>query len=116
MPTFVGGPVIRVARILLGVVVTTAICVPVGAGTAAAAALDLECAGNQVTTYSPGLTLVPTEQDVNSQVAYGPCVSASHPEVTSGARTMLNHQVLSCVELAQTSTGQTTITWNTGEQ
>jgi hypothetical protein len=51
---------------------------------AGAAVLDLTCAGSQTVTYSPGLTLVPTDQSVTVTTNYAACVSTTQPAITSG--------------------------------
>jgi hypothetical protein len=103
-------------RALVGVATAITIGLPAGTGIAAADPLDVECTGTQTTTYSPGLTLVPTDQTVNTHTIYGPCVSASTPDLSAGDRSITNHQMASCLDLPGSRSAVTTITWNTGQQ
>ncbi|MBQ1099568.1 hypothetical protein KBY55_26780 [Streptomyces sp. b94] len=80
--------------------------------------LDLTCTvpSSEATTYNPPLTLTPQDVTFSSTVQYGPCVSLSHPEITSGSRSL---QVLipdrSCLTLLEAGVVTFTITWNTGQ-
>lgn len=106
----------RVLKVLASAVMIVAVGLPVGAGTAQADPLDVECTGTQTTTYSPGLTLIPTSQNVNTHTIYGPCVSASTPGLSAGDRSITNNQVASCLDLPGARSAVATITWNTGQQ
>lgn len=102
---------IRFIRALAAVTLALAAGIPLG-GTATAGTVDALCTGTQDVTYSPGLTLAPTTQDATAHNIYIACVSS---RVHSGERIGTNHQVLSCLDLAESSSGSTTITWNTGD-
>jgi hypothetical protein len=85
-----------------------------GPGPAAAATLLL-CTGSYETTYAPGLTFTPQAVEAETHNTYDTCLL--HPTVTSGAsQAAYALPAASCLDLLQgTSTGQTTVTWNTGE-
>ena len=79
---------------------------------ATAVNVDAVCTGTQSGTYSPGLTLGPTTQDVTAHNSYVACASS---RVHTGERIGANHQVLFCLDLAESSSGSTMITWDTGD-
>ncbi|MEV6527316.1 hypothetical protein AB0M43_35865 [Longispora sp. NPDC051575] len=100
---------------------TLALAVTAGlftAGPAHAAPLDLTCAppSSNVTSYNPPLTLSTTGTvQVDTTVAYGPCVSASHPAIVSGLRQTSFPVADGCNDLLGSGTITYTITWNTGQ-
>jgi len=104
--------VIRLIRAFGTVAAIVAATIPVSGVTASAGILDAVCTGTQDATYSPGLTLVPTTQDIVTHHVYGACVSS---RVHAGERTGTNHQVQSCLTLVESSTGTSTVIWDTGD-
>src|SRR5947208_14061386 len=86
---------------LPGAAFASAFVVGVPFGTAHATALELTCAGTVTTTFSPGLTLVPTDQALTVNEVDAPCVSASRPDITSGQSGVSFHEVFSCLDLAK---------------
>lgn len=80
--------------------------------------LDVTCTvpSSEATSYNPPLTLTPTDVTFSSTIHYGPCISLSRPDVTSGSRSL---QVLTpqrtCLTLLETADSNFAITWNTGE-
>jgi hypothetical protein len=106
---------IRLIRTLAAVILGVAVGIPLGAGSATADPLDLECTGTMSVTFTPGLTLTPTEQTVTTNEIYAPCTSASNPAVTSGQSGVTRHIVMGCLDLAQPGSGAETFTWNTGQ-
>ena len=93
---------IRLIRALVPVATAAALSIPLAGSTASAGAVDALCTGTQVVTYSPGLTLVPTTQDITARNIYVACVSS---KVHSGQRIGTNRQLASCLELAEASRG-----------
>jgi len=80
--------------------------------------LDVTCTvpSSEATTYSPPLSLTPQTVAFSSTVQYGPCVSLSHPDVTSGSRSLqANVPNRTCLALLETAPSNYTITWNTGQ-
>lgn len=58
---------------------------------------DLVCPAWQAVQYSPGLTLTPQQVDFTSDLTLGPCVSLSHPTITSGTGHFEGSGMLSCL-------------------
>ncbi|MFF7454667.1 hypothetical protein [Kitasatospora sp. NPDC008115] len=87
------------------------------ASPASAGVADLTCVPPSSTTitYSPPLTLAPQTVNVNINNQYGPCVSPSHPAVTSGSAVLNFNATRSCLDLLAPSSASWTITWNTGQ-
>ena len=85
-------------------------------GTAQAqAGLELTCTTEQRTTYSPGVTLFPSHQDIRLDSTFAGCVSPTRPSVTSGSASFSLAGSRSCLALDRTIAGTSRITWNTGE-
>ncbi|MGB3443479.1 MAG: hypothetical protein WBA97_32485 [Actinophytocola sp.] len=114
-PSMLGVVVFRALRVMVAAVVASAVVVPIGAGVAHAAPLDLVCAGTQHITFSPGLTLIPGLKSMTTNTIYAPCVSASAPLVTAGANASAFQAPASCVDLPDIGSGTRTLTWNTGQ-
>lgn len=82
---------------------------------ASVAVADLTCAGSQTVLYSPGLTLVPTTQDISVTTTYGGCLSITNPDVVSGqSHVSTTVGSRTCLTPLETDTISVTITWNTG--
>jgi hypothetical protein len=99
--------------LLLGL--TSSIAAGVLASPAEAASLDLTCVSTQRTTYSPGVTLFPSQQTIQNSSIASPCVSSSHPEITSGTAGFTTQGIRSCLTLDQIGGGTAGILWNTGQ-
>lgn len=86
-----------------------------GAAPASAAVADITCLGSQTVHYSPGLTLVPTDQTISVTTDYATCVSTTEPDITSG-QSFITTEVpaRTCLSPLDTDTITVTITWNTG--
>lgn len=102
---------------------TTVAALVVGAATifgiaspASAAVIDIACLGSQTVTYSPGLTLVPTNQAISVTTHYSSCVSTTQPSITSGSSSVsTNVPGRTCLSPLDTDTITVTITWNTNQ-
>ncbi|PSL52502.1 hypothetical protein B0I31_113175 [Saccharothrix carnea] len=106
------------AAMLMTTVCTVALLVLGPAGTASAGVLDVTCTppSSENATFTPPLTMTPQTVTVVSTVQYGPCVSLSHPAVTSGSSTRTNVVPgRSCLDLLAGGPSTFTITWNTGQ-
>jgi len=75
----------------------------------------MTCASTQRTTYSPGVTLLPSQQTIQNSSIASPCVSSSHPAITSGTAGFTTHGIRSCLTLDQIGGGTAGILWNTGQ-
>jgi hypothetical protein len=107
---FVIAPVL-LASLLVGLQAAT-----VGtASTASADVADATCVGTQTTTYSPGLTLVPTQQNIQISWIYAPCVSVSEPAISSALSSATRQAPVSCLSIGQVGSSVRVITWNTGQ-
>jgi hypothetical protein len=85
------------------------------AGPAHAAAVDLSCIASNRTTYSPGVTLRPSLQTMHVTSTVSSCVSVSNPAIKSSSVSFSFQGVRSCLDIDQTTSGTSRITWNTGE-
>ncbi len=94
---------------------TGSLLLAIPANPAAAAVGDLTCTTAQRTTYSPGVTLFPSQQTITLSTLAAPCVSLSNPNITSGAATFTVTGMRSCLTLDQTTSGTSGIKWNTGQ-
>ncbi|MET8578997.1 hypothetical protein [Streptomyces sp. NPDC005012] len=100
-----------------GLLVAAFVFAPAAGASTHRGLLDLTCTvpSSEATTYKPPLTLTSQDVTFSSTVQYGPCVSLSRPEISSGSRSL---QVLtpdrSCLTLLETAVSDFTITWNTG--
>lgn len=106
------------AAVLMTAVSALVLTVAGPAGTASAGALDVTCTApsSQTVTYTPPLTATPQTVDVDITTQYGPCVSSSEPDITSGFRTYTGREpARSCVDLLDNGVSTFTITWNTGQ-
>ncbi|QFZ20889.1 hypothetical protein [Saccharothrix syringae] len=103
----------RLRALLVAAALTTSL--PALAPAATADPLDLTCAGTETVTYSPGLLLTPTPQTIGVNHVLAPCIPATVPGPTSGTTSASVQRTASCLDLAEPGTGQTTITWNTGQ-
>ncbi|WP_037568996.1 hypothetical protein [Phaeacidiphilus oryzae] len=83
----------------------------------AAGLADLTCSlpSNRVTGFDPPLTLAAQPTHVTLATTYGPCVSLSHPDITSGSTRETVDTTMSCLDLLATGPVGSTITWNTGQ-
>ncbi|MEV6967931.1 hypothetical protein AB0M47_22755 [Hamadaea sp. NPDC051192] len=106
---------------LLGTAVATALACAASivflAAPASAGVLDVTCTppSSNLNQYDPPLTLTPQSVTVSTTALYGPCVSASHPSITSGTRTASVTTTSSCADLLGPGSITYTITWNTGQ-
>lgn len=83
---------------------------------APASAAGPTCTASSQTTFSPGLTLSSTTQDINFTAGFSNCLTPGRPDVTSGTRTGAFTGPRSCLSpLPPPSNGTFLITWNTKE-
>src|SRR5688572_20449241 len=82
---------------------------------AEAAAGDMTCTAEQRTTYSPGVTFVPSQQNIHVTGTFPLCTSVSNPEITSGSIDFSFQATKSCLALDRTIAGTSGILWNTGQ-
>jgi hypothetical protein len=92
---------------------TVLFVIPLSAGTARAGVGGITCTISSVVTYSPGLTLIPSPQNVTFDVHYNNCVSASQPAISSANPTGSAAEQGGCLEIPPSQSGTFTITWNT---
>lgn len=87
------------------------------AGAASEMLTEVTCTvpSNRVTTFSPALTGTPQAVTISTQANYGPCVSLTHPDITSGTASGQTSSQLSCLDLLKQVQNQQKITWNSGE-
>lgn len=110
----------RLSRRLLAIM-TTAIAgvvthgLPASAESSIAGILDLQCGGSLTSTYSPPLTMAPQMITTTTTSIYSPCLSATHPSVTSGTRVSIVHRVSDCLDLLGSGTATHIVTWNTDQ-
>ncbi|MGW1136626.1 hypothetical protein [Streptomyces zhihengii] len=80
-----------------------------------ASLLELTCTATSTVTYSPGLSLVPTQQTVTFDVAYSGCISPlGVSSVLSGSRQGSFQDTRSCLTLPAPATQSFPVAWNTG--
>lgn len=92
------------------------IVTPFSAGVAHADTGGITCTVSSVVTYSPGMTLVSSQQNVTFDVHYNDCVSASQPAITSANPTGSAVEDAGCLQgIVPPQSGTFTITWNTGQ-
>lgn len=80
--------------------------------------LDVTCTppSSQTVTYTPPLTNTPTLASSQQVGQYGPCVSLSVPDLTSGTRSnTAPPRLRSCLDLLDPAPFTWTIIWNTGQ-
>jgi hypothetical protein len=106
---------LKVRSLLAALAVTGSLVTGTLASPAAAAAGATTCTTVQRTTYSPGVTLFPSQQGIQVTSIYAPCVSTSRPDITSGTATVTFQGSRSCLTLDSTGGGTAGIRWNTGE-
>jgi hypothetical protein len=75
----------------------------------------MTCTAEQRTTYSPGATFVPSQQNIHVTGTFPVCTSVSNPEITSGSIEFSFQGTKSCLALDRTITGTSGILWNTGQ-
>ncbi|HEU5469858.1 MAG TPA: hypothetical protein VFV67_04340 [Actinophytocola sp.] len=83
-----------------------------GPGPAAATVGDLACTVSSTITYSPGITLTPSNQTVTWSVQYSGCTSTTGATVTTGSRGGSITRERSCLAVEPPLDGTRTITWN----
>jgi hypothetical protein len=105
-------------RFLALTVALSSLCATLVAPPAHAAAGDLTCTApsSSTITFTPPLTGTPQTTSVHTSNIYSPCVSTSHPAITSGiiTGTFVVPQ-RSCATLTGSGASTSTITWNTGQ-
>ena len=87
----------------------------VSASPAQAEVLDLTCVTRQVVKYSPGVMLEPAEQKIKVKTTASSCTGTARPDITSGTAEFKFRGGRSCLDIDQTTSGTSAITWNTGE-
>ena len=92
-----------------------ALLMGVSASSAGANPVEMTCAAQQRTTYSPGVTLLPSPQTVQVSGTFIRCASPSRPDITGGSVSFSFQATRSCLSIDQTTSGTSGITWNTGE-
>lgn len=94
----------------------TLIMMPFSASVADADTGGITCTISSVVTYSPGMTLTSSPQDVTFDVQYNNCVSTSQPAITSANPTGSAVEDVGCLEgVVPSQSGTFSITWNTGQ-
>lgn len=78
------------------------------------AALDVSCVTTGTATYTPGLLLTPQTVTVDAGYTLAPCVSGD-PTLTSGTVDEGGTGTRSCLDLAASRSGTSTIHWNNGQ-
>jgi hypothetical protein len=74
------------------------------------------CTASSQATFSPGLQLLPTTQDIAFNAGYSNCVTPGHPEITSGVRSGTFTGPRGCLSiLPPSASGTFVVTWNTGQ-
>jgi hypothetical protein len=94
---------------------TSSLVLGISASPSGAAAGDLTCTTVQRTAYSPGVTFTPSQQTISITTIDAPCVSTTRPDITAGTAAFTFPGVRSCLTLDQSSSGTSSIKWNTGE-
>ncbi|MEU4745880.1 hypothetical protein AB0G02_36200 [Actinosynnema sp. NPDC023658] len=87
-------------------------------GTAAAAGLDLTCTppSSASLLFDPPATNSPQTETLTVSRQYGPCVSATHPDITSGHSGATGTAAgATCVSLLGANAITIPITWNNGQ-
>jgi hypothetical protein len=108
----------RIASVLAAVLMAVASVPLVTSGTAAAAGLDLTCTppSSASLLFDPPATSSPQTMTLTVSRQYGPCVSATRPDITSGHSTATGTSSgATCLSLLGANALTITITWNTGE-
>lgn len=83
---------------------------------APAQAVGPTCTASSQATFSPGLILTPTAQDITFTAGFSNCITPGRPDVTSGTRSGTFTGPRGCLSvLPPTSNGTFKVTWNTGE-
>ncbi|MFG2593678.1 hypothetical protein [Streptomyces sp. NPDC048438] len=80
--------------------------------------LDVTCTppSSAVSSYSPPLSITPQTSSASISYQLGPCVSLSHPSVTSGTALLSSPpRERTCLDLLGAGSGTFVITWNTGQ-
>jgi hypothetical protein len=80
--------------------------------------LDAICTppSSVVSSCSPPLTNAPQTSEATLSYQFGPCVSLSHPDVTSGTSHVVNPpRQRTCLDLLSGGNMTLVITWNTGQ-
>lgn len=103
----------------LAAVLTTLLLAVAGGviGSSSAQAAGPTCTASSQTTFSPGLTLTPSTQDIAFTAGYSNCITPGRPDVTSGTRSGTYTGERGCLSLLPPSaSGTFVVTWNTGEK
>ncbi|NUT49795.1 MAG: hypothetical protein HOV94_21165 [Saccharothrix sp.] len=108
----------RIVSVLAAVLMTFASALLVTSGTAAAAGADITCTppSSASLLFDPPATNYPQNMTLTVSRQYGPCVSATRPDITSGhsaATGAVTGQT--CLSLLGANALTIAITWNTGE-
>jgi hypothetical protein len=80
--------------------------------------LDVTCTppSSAVSSYSPPLTNTPQTSQSTISYQFGPCVSSSQPNITSGSSVVVNPpRQRTCLDLLAGGSMTIVITWNTGQ-
>lgn len=106
-------PILTILSLLA---LATLMVMPFSVGVAHADTGDITCTISSVVTYSPGMTLVSSPQNVTFDVHYNNCVSPSQPTITSANPTGSAVEDVGCLQgIVPPQSGTFTITWNTGQ-
>lgn len=108
----------RVASVLAVVLLTIASVPFASSGTAAAAGLDLTCTppSSASLKFDPPATNSPQTETLTVSRQYGPCVSATHPDITSGySNATGTFPGATCLSLLGANAITIPITWNNGQ-
>jgi hypothetical protein len=88
------------------------------AGSADAVGLDLTCTppSSASLRFDPPVTSSPQPSKLTVSRQYGPCVSATHPDITSGtSNASATHPNGSCLSLLAANSITIPVTWNNGQ-
>ncbi|MEU4446480.1 hypothetical protein AB0K14_34525 [Actinosynnema sp. NPDC050801] len=108
----------RIANTLVAVLITVASMTVVVPGNAGADGLDLTCKppSSAGLTFDPPATNTPQTETLTVSRRYGPCVSPTHPDITSGVSDATGtFPGATCLSLFGANSITIQITWNTGQ-
>ncbi|TQM78764.1 hypothetical protein FHX81_1042 [Saccharothrix saharensis] len=108
----------RIVSALVAVLATVASALLSTPGTAAAAGADITCTppSSASLLFDPPATNYPQDMTLTVSRQYGPCVSATRPDITSGHSTATGTASgKTCLSLLGANALTIPITWNTGE-
>lgn len=83
---------------------------------APASAVGPTCTASSQSTFSPGLLLTPSTQDIAFTAGFSNCLTPGRPDVTSGTRSGTFTGSRGCLSILPPSANLTfVVEWNTGE-